>query len=204
MSQNPTAAAPSHVAPQRPLGFMYPFYKDMFDNNIIFSYRGVVTSDLVTNVLEIMEERMEGQGQSRKLTKKVFNVMVECLTNVYVDEDKARAERARDVFYDPSALLMVKRVNDAYRVTTGNLVPTHSVNAIKKMIDKINNMDHDELKNYYQEVLCMEETNSQGLSHLAIIDLARKSRNKLMYSFKFESDAFTFFSLESEISKSSL
>jgi hypothetical protein len=182
-----------------PLGFTYECYKDMYDNNIIFAYRGIVTSDLVTNVLEIMEERLEEDGQSKRLSKKVFNVMVECLTNVYVDEERIFRDN-----YDPSALLFVTRVNNAYRVTTGNYIPTASVSDLKTMIDRINGMDKDELKVYYQEVLCMEEPDANGLTNLAIIDLARKSKNKLVYQFKYENNRYTFFTLESQISKSSI
>lgn len=179
--------------------YTYECYKDMFDNNIIFSYRGIVTSDLVTNVLDIMEERLEEDGQSKKLSKKVFNVMVECLTNVYVDEDRLFHEG-----YDPSALLLVSRENNAYKVTTGNYIPTRSVKDLKLMIDRINSMEKEELKTYYQEILCMEEPDANGLTNLAIIDLARKSRNKLVYQFKYENNNYTFFTLESQISKSSI
>lgn len=183
---------------ERSLYFTYPTYKDMFDNNIIFAYRGVVTSDLVTNVLEIMEERLEEDGQSKKLSKKVFNVMVECLTNVYVDE-----ERLGDEGYDPQALLLVKRVNNSYRVVTGSLIATRNVDPIKRVIDKINNMEKEELKSFYQETLILEEP-ANGVTKLGIIDLARKSRNKLVYNFKYESQRFTFFTLESQISKNSI
>lgn len=186
------------VEESRPLTFTYPTYKDMYDNNIIFAYRGVVTSDLVTNVLEVMEERLEEDGQSKKLSKKVFNVMVECLTNVYVDE-----VRLDDADYDPQALLLVKKVNNTYRVVTGIYINTPLVNRLKGNIDKINNMTKEELKAYYQETLCLEEPTT-GISTLGIIDLARKSKHKLVYNFKYESQKFTFFTLESQISKNSI
>ena len=182
-----------------PLSITYPTYKDMYDNNIIFGYRGIVTSDFVTSVLDMMQERLEEERQSKKLAKKVFNVMVECLTNVYVDETK----KDKDGF-DPSALLLVKRMNGAYRVTTGNYVPTRNVKDLKAMLDKINIMSQEELKAYYQEILQLEDANTTGLTSLAIIDLARKSKNKLAYNFKFESEKITFFTLESEISQNSL
>lgn len=183
-----------------PLLTVYETYKDMYENNIIFGYRGLVTSDLVTSVLDIMEERLEEDGQSKKLSKKVFNVMVECLTNVYVDEEAKEMPEG----YDPQALLLVKRVNNSYRVVTGNQIQTALVGDLKKMIDRINNMGYEELKSYYQEVLGLEEPVTTGLTNLAIIDLARKSKNKLMYNFKYESKFFTFFTLESEISYNSL
>lgn len=183
-----------------PLAITYPTYKDMNDNNIIFGYRGIVTSDLVTNVLDIMGERLEGDGQSKKLSKKVFNVMVECLTNVYVDENGKPDWEG----YDPSALLLVKKIAKSYRVTTGNLVQTQNVKQLKKMIDDINEMSHEELKAYYQQMLSAEESKSLGLTNLGIVDLARKSKNQLVYNFKFESERYTLFTLELEISGNSL
>jgi hypothetical protein len=176
-----------------PLHSTYPIYKDMFDNNVIFSYRGLVTSDLVTSVLGIMEERMEEEKQSRKMSKKVFNVMVECLTNVYLDELKT------SLGYDPSALLLIKRVAGLYIVTTGSYIPTASISDLKKFIDKINGMDVNELKALYQELLAQGEPVSSGLTRLGIIDLARKSRNRLIYQFKYENEHYSFFTLESQI-----
>ena len=181
------------------LRITYSTFKDMFDNNIIFGYRGIVTSDLVRAVLDIMGHRMDEEISDKKMSKKVFNVMVECFTNVYVDEEKLV-----DSEYDPMAMLMVKKVNGSYRVLTGNQVSTGSVKGLKDMIDRINLMSTEELKGFYQEMLQLEEAGSTGLTNLAIIDLARKSKNKLVYNFKFESTKFTFFTLESEISKNSL
>jgi len=181
------------------LKITYSTFKDMYDNNIIFGYRGIVTSDLVRAVLDIMGHRMDEEVSDKKMSKKVFNVMVECFTNVYVDEEKLI-----DNEYDPMAMLMVKKVNGSYRVLTGNQVSTSSVKGLKEMIDRINLMSNEELKSFYQEMLQMEGAGDTGLTNLAIIDLARKSKNKLVYNFKFESTKFTFFTLESEISKNSL
>lgn len=181
------------------LKITYSTFKDMYDNNIIFGYRGIVTSDLVRAVLDIMGHRMDEEVSDKKMSKKVFNVMVECFTNVYVDEEKLI-----DNEYDPMAMLMVKKVNGSYRVLTGNQVSTSSVKGLKEMIDRINLMSTEELKSFYQEMLQVEGAGDTGLTNLAIIDLARKSKNKLVYNFKFESTKFTFFTLESEISKNSL
>ena len=122
MSTRPRESSFSNVS-SGPLLTVYETYKDMYENNIIFGYRGLVTSDKVTSVLDIMEERLEEDGQSKKLSKKVFNVMVECLTNVYVDEDAKPMPEG----YDPQALLLVKRVNNSYRVVTGNQIETSQV-----------------------------------------------------------------------------
>ena len=61
----------------------YSYFKNMQVNNIIFVYQGEVTADLVSSVLHMMENKLDGDGEDKKIKKKVFNVMVECLQNVY-------------------------------------------------------------------------------------------------------------------------
>jgi hypothetical protein len=185
---------------QRELTFSYPCYKDMADNNIIFAFRGKVNSDLVTHVLEMMGDKLEDENESRKVSKKLGNVMVECLTNVYSDDDPNQMELG----YDPTALLLVKKITNTYSVITGSYVPTRRVFEIKSMLDRINNMGTEELKHYYKEKLEEADVNQNGLTMLGMIDLARKSKHNLIYHFKHEAGHYTYFMLEARISAKSL
>lgn len=198
MNDNASVVNPE-TATSNPLAFTYPCYKDMSDNNIIFMYKGMVSSDLVTHVLDIMEDRLEEDRQSKRLSKKVFNVMVECLTNIYsTEEANARAK------FDPTAVLLVKREEDSYVVTTGHYIYNEKVQELKRILDRINNMKYDELKDLHMQVLVKEDPAQNGLTDLAIVDLARKSRHKLIYQFKYVTPEYTFFSLEARISKNSI
>jgi len=181
-----------------PLLSTYATYKDMYDNNIIYSFKGIVTADLVSHVLNIMGDTFEEDKSSKKLEKKVSNVMVECLTNVYADE-----ETADDLGYDPSALLMVKRVGTQYHIITCNNIPNRRVRPLKKFLDKINLMDQDILKEFHHDTLnqTRAEDETEGFSNLGIIDLARKSKNQLNYNFKYINQQYSFFSLEATITK---
>ena len=62
---------------------IYELYQTMERENILLSFKGVVTSDLLSSVLSIMESKMDYMDESPKLKKKVFNVVVECLQNLY-------------------------------------------------------------------------------------------------------------------------
>ena len=54
----------------------------MQDNNIMLSFKGEVSFDLVKSVLDIIEGRLERMEDNPKTKKKVFNVLVECLQNL--------------------------------------------------------------------------------------------------------------------------
>ena len=68
-------------------------------NNILLSFKGEITSDLLTSILQIMENKMDNMQEEPKMKKKVYNVLVECLQNLYhhldeiteVDSEKIRS-----------------------------------------------------------------------------------------------------------------
>ena len=66
---------------------------------------------------------------------------------------------------------------------------------LKKKIDEINAMTKEELKSYYLESLKNTELSEKGGAGLGMIDMARKSGQKLDYRFDPLNDRFTFFSL---------
>mgnify|MGYP000542185533 CR=1 FL=1 len=62
---------------------IYSLYQTMEQEKVILSFNGVVTSDFLTAVLDIMENKMNDLDESPKTKKKVYYVLVECLQNLY-------------------------------------------------------------------------------------------------------------------------
>ena len=172
---------------------IHDFYNMMEDGNIMLSFKGEVTSDLLTSILQIMESKMEVLDESPKIKKKVYNILVECLQNLYhhIDEDDALTAAN-----EKTALFMIRKSDDGdYSIMTGNYIVNENVNHLKSKLDKINSMDKEELKDYYKEVLNNGEMSAKGGGGLGMIDIARKSGRKLDYSFVNIDDKFSFFSL---------
>lgn len=66
---------------------------------------------------------------------------------------------------------------------------------LKEKLDLVNSMDKDELKTYYKQVLNEGQMSEKGTAGLGMIDIARKSGEKLDYNFLDVKDTTTFFSL---------
>lgn len=172
---------------------IHDFYNMMEDGNIMLSFKGEVTSDLLTSILQIMESKMEVLDESPKIKKKVYNILVECLQNLYhhIDEDDTLTAAN-----EKSALFMIRKSDEGdYSIMTGNYIANENVNYLKSKLDKINSMDKEELKDYYKEVLNNGEMSAKGGGGLGMIDIARKSGRKLDYSFVNIDTKFSFFSL---------
>jgi len=171
----------------------------MEDGNIMLSFKGEVTSDLLTSILQIMETKMETLAEPPKIKKKVYNILVECLQNLYhhIDEDDATTKQN-----EKSALFMIRKSDEGeYSIMTGNYIAAENIELMKGRLDLINGMDKDELKKYYKEVLNNGEMSAKGGGGLGMIDIARKSGKKLEYNFDAVDEHFSFFSLNIKVAQ---
>ena len=100
-----------------------------------------------------------------------------------------------------SAIFSISRNEDAYNIVTGNFIYPKNVEEVSNKIDHINSLDRDELKAYYKEVLNNGKLSEKGGGGLGLIDIAKKSRNKLQYSFREIDDDYSFFTLTVKILK---
>ncbi len=173
----------------------------MQDNNIMLSFKGEVTFDLVKSVLDIIEGRLDQIEENAKTKKKVFNVLVECLQNLCHHIEVSDVDPALENFSGKTALLMIWTDNDAYRVATGNYIPVEGVKKLENWLKKINDNSKEELRVLYKEILNNDTFTSKGGGGLGFIDIARKSGQKLDYSFKPVDEKHSFFSFQINIPK---
>ncbi len=179
---------------------IFDFYDKMERNNILLSFKGNITSELLTSILQIMESKMENLQEEPKVKKKVYNVLVECLQNLYHHLD-VKATGADPCEVPKSAIFMIGKVDNQYTIVTGNYIHNKNVDFLKGRLDEINLMSKDELKTFYKSILNNGEMSVKGGGGLGMIDIARKSGQKLSYSFVPVDDVSHFFSLNVKISQ---
>ncbi|MCX7763927.1 MAG: DUF6272 family protein [Bacteroidia bacterium] len=175
------------------LRYSYPLYRNMLDNSIVFMYHGPITTDLMIDVLNLVEYRLEDIGEHRRVSKKLFNIMVESFA---LGEDGGRS----------AAVLVVRQLPYLYSVSIGRRIPSASVFEVRSFIDWVNTRTQEELRDAYHELLQAKSSQLPGqvggVPSLSILDLARKSHDILQYSFEYLDDMASFFSLEARIKKS--
>jgi hypothetical protein len=178
---------------------IFEFYNQMERNKIMLSFKGDITSELLTSILQIMESKLENIQEEPKIKKKVYNVLVECLQNLYHHLDAKPGDGTDPNSAIRTAIFMIGRLNGEYTIITGNYILSSGVESLRSKLDKINAMSKEELKEYYKEVLNNEEFSEKGGGGLGMIDIARKSGQKLNYSFRTVDDLYSFFSLNIKI-----
>ena len=170
----------------------YNIYDKMEKNSILLSFKGDITSELLTSILQIMENKMENMQEEPKTKKKVYNVLVECLQNLYHHMDDATDENG---YKHRSAIFMIGKNGGGYNIITGNYILNEGVSGLKNRLDEVNSLTKDQLKDYYKSVLNNGEMSLKGGGGLGMIDIARKTGEKLEYDFLDIDNKVSFFTL---------
>lgn len=171
---------------------IFEYFKNLENDNVLLSFKGHVTFDLVKSVLDIIESYLEDHEKDVKIKRKVYNVLVEGLQNLshHIDEVNPDSKEYK------SASLLIWKDDNGYYVGTGNYVEKSKVEFLTERIERVNSVSKDELRSLYKEILNNQQFSNKGGGGLGFIDIARKSGQKLKYAFHDSSENISFFNLE--------
>lgn len=178
---------------------VYNLYRTMEEENVILSFKGIVTAELLTSVLHIMETKMESMHETPRIKKKVFNVLVECLQNLYHHVDESPSPATKEHLERKSALVLIVKEQGNFLIRTGNYIDNDKAEELQNRLNIINSMDKEGLKAYYQDSLNSSMVSTKGTAGLGMIDIARKSGNKLDFEFLKINEETSFFCLNVKI-----
>lgn len=180
------------------LEFVYDFYKTMKAHEITLVYEGEITHQITKAFTSLTESNMSKELESNTVQRKVFHVMVECLQNISKHAD---AFTKNDYVYSGRGIFLVSKGQDDYSVTTGNVIDNYKLDDLKSMLEQINSLDKEGLKELYKTQMKEGRLSDKGGAGLGFIDIARKTGKKLAYHFLPVSDDTSFFLLTSTISR---
>ncbi|MFH2140946.1 MAG: SiaB family protein kinase [Bacteroidota bacterium] len=173
-----------------PKGSAFALFNAMQKDNLGHIYRGRFTQKITDSILSLTETNLDKEEESPKIKKRVYAIMVECLQNITRHQDDAEDNDPKNF-----GIFVIQKQEAKYFITTGNLVEKKNIDQIKSLIEKINSLEKEELKDYYKKVLIEGSLSDKGGAGLGLIDMARKSGNKLIYNFKDISDIYSYFYL---------
>jgi hypothetical protein len=163
----------------------------MMKERLMFVYRGVVTNENSVPLLMLLEKEMENSEFGFVGRKRLFMFVLESLQNVSRHSDKNR--------YADMSLVIYSKTDNGYTVTTGNVLPSSNINNLKSKLDEINNLQADEIRNVYRQMLGNSEFSDKGGAGLGLIEMAKKTGNKLDYDFVPLDEEFSYFILSKTV-----
>ena len=178
---------------------LYSYYRSMEANNVKLSYVGEITHQITKALTSLAESQMITEDESGATQKKVFHVIVECLQNI--------TKHAED-FSDPNqigktgkGLFVVAKESLWYSIISGNIISNEKISLVTGLLENVNNTDKEGLKELYKTQIKEGRISEKGGAGLGLIDIARKSCNKLSYEFITINEDFSFYLLTAKIAR---
>jgi len=174
--------------------FILDLMKTTKKGDLSYVYRGEFSQNISHHILSLAEKNIDKFGMSSKIKKRVFHIMVESIQNI------TRHQETPEDAPDATAIFGIQKRGHWYYVTTGNIIEKINVSDLEGKLQKVNSMDQDELTQFYREILSDGKISTKGGAGLGLIEMARKSGNKLHYDFRNINKDLSFFYLHSFIS----
>lgn len=171
------------------------YYAQMNSGDTILAYKGSVSSELITNVLEVMDAKLEDLIVKKSIKKKLYNILVESLQNLYhhIDDLPDASNGKFDIHF---GIFVVAKKEDYYKVSTGNFIKNEKIKPLKQRLDRIKSLSKNELKELYKNILNYQEFTQKGGVGLGLIDMAKRTEGNMEYGFTGYNDEYSFFNLD--------
>lgn len=170
-------------------------YKNIYDPNILLLHKGNVSFDLIGVIINSLEESVENIEDNRVVKKKFNNLITESFQNLGFHAEQEKSHQTSNV-------IMVISEDEHYSIITGNVIDNTAVDGLCARLEEINEMSQDELRKEYKKVMSNDEFSNKGTAGLGFIDMARKTKQKLRYTFYEMDTEKSYFSFEIIVKKS--
>jgi hypothetical protein len=161
------------------------------DEHLMFAYRGQVTDENSVLLLTLLEKEMEFSEFSQQGRKRLFMFVLENLQNI--------SRHSTTPVHEMTSLVVYSKTADGYTVMTGNTIKKDDVKALNKSLKKINSLENEQIREVYRTMLQDSNIGHKGGAGLGLIEMARKTGNKLDYDFLPIDNNYSYFILSKTV-----
>ncbi|MDO4462855.1 MAG: SiaB family protein kinase [Bacteroidia bacterium] len=156
--------------------------KQKATGSVMIEHVGDISSEYIDSVLPAVEQNIYTHIEQDNVRKRAFHIFIECIQNLYhhIESTPSLVKTYAD---DKLGAIVMTMDGGLCRVTTGNFVSKTKMQSLCQRIDALNAMDADEIKRVYRETINNRDFSDKGGAGIGMIDMRRKTGNKLQYAF---------------------
>lgn len=155
----------------------------------ILFYQGNYLEAPTISIIAIVEQHFKLTVKKSNLKTAIYT-LIEALQNI---------ERYSAHVVSSEDFALIYSDHQYLNIYTQNMIKNDKINELKNKLDSISIKDKEELRHTYKEVLASDTLTEKGAG-LGLIELARKSKNNLTYSFEKKTEEYSTYSLSFSIS----
>lgn len=159
-----------------------------------YIFRGNFTPEIVKIILDLAKVTLENLSDAIKIKKKIYYIAGESLQNIARHHSEYFKESP-----DKFSLFAIHKKKSKFYITTGNVIKADDIEPLKNRIEKINSLERNALRSFLRSMRSSREISPKGGAGVGLIEIAKRSGNKLEYDFKEINDQYSYFYLNTEI-----
>jgi hypothetical protein len=176
-------------------------HNKMVTNSITLTFKGAVTFELIDSIVMIVSQRLDKIENDLNTRKKVYGTTIECLQNLCHHIDVVEPKSPIEGYDTSTAIFMIDTSVDGYQIATGNYILNQKVNHLKSFLEELINVPKEDLKQVYNRILKNKTYTEKGGGGLGLVDIAKRSSQKMEFKFEKVDENFSFFSFQINIQK---
>jgi len=170
---------------------IYDFFKILDKDNLSIIYHGYFSDDFTDKIIDINEINIEKNEIVTSLKSKVSFLVAECFQNIVRHVDFKETQTDSE---EQSGIFIIRNIENTYYIASANTINNENIKSLDEKLAQINQLNKDELKVLYLELLSNTGLSEKGGAGLGLIEMAKKSGQKLDYLFeKIDEDLSIFY-----------
>ena len=170
--------------------------KQFMEKDSLFFYYGNFNDSINDALIPLAENLINKAEVSAVSKKRTFYILIECIQNVNRHHFNSKKESNL-----PKEIFWVEGIDDQFNIVSGNVMKSEDVPYLRSKIMKLNSLSPEALNAHYKTVLKETVLTSKGGAGLGLIEIVRKSSNKIRFKFQKLSEKSSFFAMETTIKK---
>lgn len=179
------------------------FYDTLNSHQILLLYKGGFNQELIRSVLALTENRHGLNNEMSIVKNRIMTVIVETMQNVCRHAETYRLSdseiQGKRIPMKPG-IFLICRGQGEYIIATGNLVQSSKIDTLKLYLEKVSNMNMNELRSFHKQVLKSTELYGKFGADLGLINIAKVSCRKFEYDFRHFNNGHDFYSFSAAVS----
>ena len=165
--------------------------KLMLAEKLFVVYKGDVSQETIVPMSNMIEQSMSALSDNEMHQKKAFIALIEMLQNM---SKHGKKEKDRQ-----DGMFALGEHEGRFVLWASNSIEASEMPGLKERLERLENMNLEDLNNEYKRVLKEGDPNNKKGSSLGLIEIARRSAQKPDYSFESLNSETYLFSIRVEI-----
>ena len=159
---------------------VFDLFRLLKADNLSLFYQGVTHDDITDKLISLSDENIRSQIDLGRIRKRVSFAISECFQNLIRHKEIPVEKENR--LRRPS-MFMIRNVGRDYYIGSANLIKKEKARQLKEQLSSLKGLNKEELRQMYLKILPDGGFSDKGGAGLGLIEMARKSRQRLDYDF---------------------